>query len=667
MNKDTKEISQLNPELLTIGELFADKETIYTVPIYQRNYAWKAVHIEQLLIDINDVVSHDVNNSYFLGNLMVTKRPPQGTINYEVIDGQQRLTTLYLLLTFLACDTNHQNSLRYESRPRATEALMQIASESSCATLSTHSHIAEDSGICQGYNVIKQFMEQHIQGEARVKFTNFLLTNVTVVRASLPSKTDFNRYFEIMNTRGEQLQQVDIVKARLMGHLKTDAERDCFAWIWNACSDMDSYVQMSLTRGDTKWRGNTERRPKDYYTELRTKIFGNDWSWLSVKSFEDLSIIFHTDNNAPLHEDHSSEPLTLDKAIERYAKIDDSKKNEDPENVRFRSIITFPSFLLHVLKVMRPDLKEDEGQLDDKVLVQRFAEFIDKQDSEKALQIQKFIFELLRCRNLFDGYILKRQYTATNGDEGDWSLQCLIRGGTEKTPTLTVCYKNTFSDAEDLEEDGIVDSKTNDLLILQSMLRVTYTSPRAMHWITRLLKLLVMSGSYKVADSTLAADLRNYARQKVRVAFFNGEQPQGFSINRIVFTYLDYLLIMKKDIKKRERSNFRFSFRNSIEHFYPQNPVKEQLGDGVAVSPECLHLLGNLALVSVEANSKFSNNIPKIKAENYNDSIEKQSPKLGMMAEITRSKNEWGDEDVRAHHDEMVKLLDEDTKPVLAG
>jgi hypothetical protein len=638
MNQYNQEISQLDPELLTIDDLFEQKGNLYTVPIYQRNYAWQATHIEQLLSDIQDAI-RDGRVSYFLGNLMVTRR--QGEPNdYEVIDGQQRLTTLYLLLTFLDCATNHQNSLRYESRPRATETLRRLASKPSRSdALATLESTAEDSGIHQGYNVIKQFMEQHIKGEARDKFTNFLLTKVTVVRASLPSKTDFNRYFEIMNTRGEQLQQVDIVKARLMGHLDTDAERACFAWIWDACSDMDSYVQMSLTRG------NTERR---------TKIFGDDWSWLCAESFEELLKIGQLFDAAPLHGDHSSEPLTLDKAIERYAKIGDSKKFEDQENERFRSIITFPSFLLHVLKVMSLDLKEDEGQLDDKALVQRFAEFIDKQGSEKPLRIQAFIFELLRCRNLFDCYILKRQYTATNGDEGDWSLQCILKRVSDKGSN--VGYKNTFSVATNLDEDGIVDSTTNDLLVLQSMLRVTYTSPRTMHWITRLLKLLVTCGSDKVMESNLAKDLRNYSRQKVYDAFFNGEQPQGFSINRIVFTYLDYL-IWKKKINQQEKSEFRFSFRNSIEHFYPQNPDMQQQGE--AVSPSCLHLLGNLALVSVGANSKFSNNIPSVKAT-YKDIIEKQSPKLGMMAMVTRQNNKWGDKEVCAHHDEIVKLLKED-------
>ena len=151
-------MNQLDPKLRTIGKLFDDQDAIYTVPIYQRNYAWQAEEIEQLLGDIQDAI-RDSKDSYFLGNLMVTELRRVPT-DFEVIDGQQRLTTLYLLLTFLAeCDIlgkGHQDCLRYESRPRATEALRRVSTESSRHSVSsTHSSRTEDTGIHQGYNVIR--------------------------------------------------------------------------------------------------------------------------------------------------------------------------------------------------------------------------------------------------------------------------------------------------------------------------------------------------------------------------------------------------------------------------------------------------------------------------------------------------------------------------------
>ena len=630
---------QLDPKLRTIGELFDDSDAVYTVPVYQRNYAWRAEQIEQLISDIQDAIDNR-EDGYFLGNLIVTRRRSAIT-DFEVIDGQQRLTTLYLLLIFLAEDgaapyRTHRGRLRYESRPRATEALRRIATESSRdAVLTADSASSEDSGIHQGFNVIQQYMDQHIRGDKRGSFADFLREKVTVVRAALPRKTDVNRYFEIMNTRGQQLQQVDIVKARLMSCLDNETERGCFAWIWDACADMDSYVQMSLTRGNI---------------DQREKIFGKNWSWLAFTSFQQLLETQRPANADSAMNASAGIPLTLDGALAKYAAAGVPSAGEDPGNVRFRSTIEFPAFLLHVLKVKNRDDEEQEGHLDDKRLIKRFKE--DPGD-DKAQWVRDFAFELLRCRNLFDSYILKRQFTATNGDDGDWSLQRLLIRRDSKGRS-TPGYINTFSRGmAEAEEDGDdVDPAANDLLLLQSMLRITYTSPRTMHWITKLLKLLTESEPGAASEGRVAEELRNYARRKVSEAFFAGEEPAGFSISRVVFTYLDYLLLT--DMPDPE---FRFSFRNSIEHFYPQHPDEQQ--SGAVVSAQHLNLLGNLALVSVGANSRFSNSLPKAKADNFRTTIETQSPKLHKMADITRNQG-WDDAHVREHHKAMVELLRRD-------
>ena len=292
--------SQLDPQLRSVGQLFDRDEATYTVPVYQRNYAWRAEQIEQLIGDVHDALAEG-DDGYFLGNLIVTKRPGKLT-DYEVIDGQQRLTTLFLLLTILANDgdgpyTAQRDRLRYESRPRATEALRRVTTEASRHAASLAENATnEDTGIHEGYNVIRQYLNQHPHLRdhgARGKFANYLRNNVTLVRAALPPGTDLNRYFEIMNTRGQQLQQVDIVKARLMSHLPDEAERACFAWVWNACADMESYVQMSLTRGDPDRRG---------------ELFGDSWSWLVTGSFNGLLVAHQMTNQTMSPPDEPSRP-----------------------------------------------------------------------------------------------------------------------------------------------------------------------------------------------------------------------------------------------------------------------------------------------------------------------------------------------------------------------
>lgn len=634
--------NQLNPKLLTVGGLF-DGDTAYTVPIYQRNYAWGAVQIEQLISDIQDALERGQSN-YFLGNLVVTPRDDTGK-NFEVIDGQQRLTTLYLLLTFLQGDgsspwTRHQGRLQYASRARAAEALRRVGQETSLPPGQVQGPMADDDGaIHDGFNIIQQHEKLRHPAD-RHAFADFLRKKVTVVRASLPPKTDLNRYFEIMNTRGEQLQPVDIVKARLMSQLP-ESERAAFAWIWDACADMDVYVQMALTRGNT---------------DLRERIFGSDWSWLTLPDFAALVSAF-VSAQSPNPPDAGtfmlSQALPLDAALQKYAHGGKPAARAEEGSERFRSTIEFPVFLLHVLKIAKGGEDEDEGQLDDKRLIQSFTRAIPT--GQEAQWVRDFAFTLLRCRNLFDGFILKRQFAVSaEDDEGEWSLQRLKKNVSNGKSTPG--YAHVFRHG-DTAQDSDPDFDTRDVLLLQSMLRITYTSPRTMHWMTKTLQWLAKHPRPQAIDSADLADLlKNFARAKVASAFLHEEpEPQDFGIARIVFTYLDYLLLDEK-----AKGNFKFQFRNSIEHFYPQNPAEAQSGASVS-KEDHLHCLGNLALVSVSANSRFSNSLPKAKAENFKSSIEAQSPKLQRMAEITRREG-WGDEQVQEHHQAMVDLLTADSQ-----
>ncbi|WP_220494461.1 DUF262 domain-containing protein [Shewanella sp. SG44-6] len=95
-------------EQLSVSALF-DKKTQYIIPIYQRNYAWGAPEIEQLIQDISDAAGLNTQSKksdetattkqakYYLGSLVVYQRTThsqQSNVVYETIDGQQRHTTL---------------------------------------------------------------------------------------------------------------------------------------------------------------------------------------------------------------------------------------------------------------------------------------------------------------------------------------------------------------------------------------------------------------------------------------------------------------------------------------------------------------------------------------------------------------------------------------------
>ena len=127
---------------VSIEELFAGNEkSVYEIPIYQRNYAWEKDEITALVQDIYDAYRKDANRPYYIGTLVSYHK---GERVYEVIDGQQRLTTLRLMLD--ALEIPHHNRLTYRARKKSDDTLKAIPKF----------HIEEkDSGIENGYRYVR--------------------------------------------------------------------------------------------------------------------------------------------------------------------------------------------------------------------------------------------------------------------------------------------------------------------------------------------------------------------------------------------------------------------------------------------------------------------------------------------------------------------------------
>src|SRR5574344_1816046 len=110
----------VQPQEFCINNIFYGTE--YIIPIYQRNYAWTKYEIEQLLNDINDI-PNEYKGKYYLGSLIVNQL---GVNMFEVIDGQQRLTKLYLLLSFLNNDSINNHSLRFKAKKKSNKTIYNI-------------------------------------------------------------------------------------------------------------------------------------------------------------------------------------------------------------------------------------------------------------------------------------------------------------------------------------------------------------------------------------------------------------------------------------------------------------------------------------------------------------------------------------------------------------
>lgn len=586
--------NQTKPTQIAISDIFKDVE--YIVPIYQRNYAWKAKQIEQLIEDINSA-----KDNYYLGTLIVNQKEQNV---YEVIDGQQRLTTLYLLKLYLLNNSNKEVHI-YNKAPLQFEAREKY--HNTLLNLKKGNRIDEEFGATElydGYFDIKKYFKNNSNKIDKTKFIE-KLKKVFLVRVQVPKDIDLNHYFEIMNTRGEQLELHQIVKAKILAQLDDNKDKRVAAYIWDSCANMDSYIQMSFDKA------------------TRNKLFSDNWSNLkeNIKDWETLKEYFS-------YQISEEKNPTLRKILEKTTeyKIESNINNEDVDNERFESVISFPNFILQVNAVIFND--EDDTSLDDKNFIQVLKNNWESSDAAKL-----FIIKMLECRVLFDKYILKREYAKDYQKTGKWSLQKLEK------------YKDIQRNNAEKPLYKVTDVENADTLrTLESALRITYTSPKTMHWITLVLKKLLEDENINLVEL-----LEQYCLRKIDEADYKNKN--GFNIERIVFSYLDYLLY-RDNYKGITKNDWEFQFRNSIEHFYPQHPDNEENWN-----KNDLDGFGNLALITVSGNSKFSNMPPSAKID-YKEII-KQSLKLQIMMNITKNNNKiWTPELAEEHKKEMIKILD---------
>lgn len=570
------------------------KNSCYTIPIYQRNYAWGKDEIEQLLNDISDT-----EGKYCIGSLIVDKKSED---HFTVIDGQQRLTTLFLLLVYLKNESVNVASLRFEARGKSNLTLSDISKNGKPTQSDSYSE-----EIVSGYNIIESYFETECVKDShfKEKFED-RLNSISIIRTQVPKKIDLNHYFEIMNTRGEQLEIHEIAKGRLLSVISDANDRSIAATLWDSCAKMYSYIQMNFSK------------------DIREKLFGSSWSILQSKNFSDIRKCFEGKNYG------SATRFSLKQKLDNPQSASDNHNgsNENEENERFESIVSFPNFLLLVNEALNFSANENDSSLDDKHFLKTL-----KQHWENNNAALSFIFNLLKMRFLFDTYIIKREFAKDYQDEGKWTLQRLESYDDGQKKPL---YKSTFSKNAESENFN------STTVLLQSALRITYTAPKTMHWIS-----LVLSELSKNEAVDIIEILEKYSCQKVQKADY--KNAKGFAIDRIVFTYLDYVLLRDKKV---DMPDFYFQFRTSIEHFYPQNPI-----DGIKWKNDDLNSFGNLALITVSSNSKFSNLPPSSKADSY-PYIILQSPKLKLMEEMMKKNGKWTEKISQKHNDEMISLLD---------
>ena len=605
-------------------------EDTYAIPLYQRNFAWTYDEIEQLLNDVADAFQENRDNYYYIGTLVVNKEKDI----FKIIDGQQRTTALNLIALALKHEFGFDRlkavNLTFPARRKSNENIQKLF---------INEKISEDdeNELTRGYRHAKDALKK-VLGERQLEpqpFVDYLFNKVIIFRSILPKDLDLNLYFERFNSRGEQLEAHEILKAQMMAKFGEDQEMaQKFARIWDACAEFDKPVASQF---------KMRRKRADDFQE-RERIFG--WHFTNY-SFHNIynDIDFHQNERRKLSD-------ILGK------KINEKNIEVEKDFGDYTTIIDFPTFLLHVLAIAEGK-KTDEIQLDDKKLLALFD--IKNKDKTWVIEFSEF---LLRIKHIFDNYIVRNSnMDSSSRNKDEWFLQ----KGTYYEYQPNGKSKEHYIVEERFTNNTFSDSEINqNIILLQSMFAVTFTANRDSRWLYEILQFL-FNHIEELNQTEFASLFKNFLeKMAVRYAeerlFTEDKSIKKYgAIPVYAFNFVDYVLWKNREELKKdydiEFKDFKFAYRRSVEHWYPQNPNGH---DGESQLPaEFLHSFGNLCIITDSQNSRFGNSYPEAKLKQWEkeDIFHRQSLKLQMMAEITSKKNRWDIGEIQSMEKEVERYV----------
>ncbi len=230
--------------------------THYVVPAFQREYVWGDTEIEQLLGDIIEAFQHDSNKEYFLGTTVVYKSDGK----LQLIDGQQRMTTFFLVLCAIA-----KRYLEIGESPSAYESLiktstvdslgravnlysleLQYENSTKCLANVWEDNIPEETKdlpasnkrIYEAYNTIATHLRNDFSDKTEfMRFGWFFLNKVVFIQIGATNMSDALKIFETINQRGVTLNPMDLLKNMLFMQVR-ESQFDILNSKWKTMIDI---------------------------------------------------------------------------------------------------------------------------------------------------------------------------------------------------------------------------------------------------------------------------------------------------------------------------------------------------------------------------------------------------------------------------------------------
>ncbi|MEZ8046309.1 DUF262 domain-containing protein [Vibrio sp. 10N.237.312.C02] len=647
-------------ELLTLEKIYTDNYQ-FSIPSYQRPYVWSDDDVLLLFRDIKEACRLKEPN-YFIGTILSSRIEQDGERIYELIDGQQRTTTLMLMtiafkyagiksdLAGLAVYTSNAGEdkprLQFSIREQVQQLLGGLAGLKNYQVPSKET-IADNAYLKQmgvALDVLTKEVEKLksddvVSAEA---MGDYLYRQVQWVNNIVPTPMDLNRLFATMNTAGIQLEQADILKAKLFKRIHTDkAQYDA---MWVACEHLENYFERNVR-----------------------KVFPNaDWYHIEPEHLASF------DAERFAAKDETSEALSglsiaeLASQVKASSIPDNTKQDKfetydlDVETVYCRPIIKFPLLLIHAYRVYLA--LNDHNDIEPRLYSDRLLEIFEPLINGDEQSVKQFIETLWQVRYQFDRWVVK---WVERDDATDAQLGLTYQSRSKSNDTY---YINRTQ------------RELTDSVLLQSVRN--FTGERsAQYWLTPFISGLIRSSikqdsealvllenidnkmslsidTQKEASFALAEGLEpNYQSWQSQSTYF--EQSLGTSFEHYWFQKLEYLIW--KQMKASESSlsseelnkfkKYRITSKNSVEHVHPQNDEYK-----IELAYETLNSFGNLVLLSPGENSSYSNQDVDKKRIDFDRKSHFDALKLREMFAV-KGQGLWGKQQIDNHLEDMMAVF----------
>lgn len=611
----------------------------FVIPSYQRPYVWSDMEVKKLLGDFYKAYQKDKESNYYIGTILTKETADEA----ELIDGQQRFTTLWLIafvfwtkksgsdIEKILKTPDGKLKMSFEIRTEVSNYLYSLINNRETteeAILNTQDH-PYLKNIARALTTIQSLIDEEVQESELKDFGNYIYHRVHLIKNTTPEKIDLNKLFSTINSAGVQLEQTDIVKSNLLNQIvENENEKVLYGKIWEACEDMTNFFERNVKTSFPK---------SNWQTIDLTKHMAFDKSVFSYESSE--------------VNDVGEEAFTIDTVnvglLDDYKNDTNTNENEkrDSEVIYCRSIINFGQLLLHTYRLhLKLENKPDfEGTFHVNRLIEIFSNL------KNPEEIKRFIERLWTVRHLFDKYIVK--WISDNNTKNE-SLELLnINKNSENYYTRTPYEKSA-------------------MLMLQSVLYFTGDYLRQF-WLTPYLYNLMQNKNNPDANNDiLLVNLEKIDNQLSLSAFQDKEASirlcsedlkpdfdfenylmygnHGTKFKHYWFQKLEYLLWKNwpEEYKTEEFKNYRIVSRNSVEHIYPQKDAKID---------QYLHSFGNLVLLSVSQNSEYGAKPVSVKRSMFKEKINTYDTLKSFY--IFKNNHDWNTQEIERHKMEMIREL----------